>query len=353
MKTMKDIGFWIKDSLNTVPKLIGYFNPFRDKTMTVNLFIRKAWNLIKERRFPRGLVGIFYKYDEIVLETSNICNARCVWCWMYTSGRKDMGLMTLENFKKFIDLNCRYLKRHHIKINPYHRGEALLHPDFFEMLAYGKDKGVEFKEIHTNLSVKLDAKKLIEAPLPRIVVNIGGTSREIHEKVMPGSDFLIVTHNLEEILKLENAKEKIYLKMNVTKYNYNQINELPGFFEKLGGVRQNVIVGQLAFCLPAEATVKERKEFIDNVVSDEIKDYMKFTCENSHNIKSKEPRCPYMIPTVKFDGRVTICCHDQLSRLDLGNAFERPLSEIMRSKKYKMSESLGEKKRLPFCKECN
>jgi len=333
--------------------LFYYINPFRDRTMTLKLFIQKVKTLIKERRLPRGFVKIFYKYDEIVLETSNICNARCIWCWMYTSGRKDMGLMTLENYKKFIDLNYKYLRKHHIKVNPYHRGEALLHPDFFKMLDYGKEKGVEYKEIHSNFSVKLDLEKLINSPLPKIVVNIGGTNKETHDKVMPGSEFMTVVNNLENILKIMNARSKIFLKMNVTKYNYTQISELPVFFARLGGDPENVIIGKLSFSLPAEATDKERDDFMKNAVSDEMKEFLKFTFDEQHNIKSKEPRCPYMIPTVKFDGRVTICCHDQLSRLDLGNAFETPLKEILAGKKYRTAENLGGKKQLPFCKECN
>ena len=346
--------FYIKSYMGTVLKLFDYFNPFRDKTMTVGLFIRKAVNLIKDRRPPRGLVEIFYKYNEVVLETSNICNVRCVWCWMYTSGRKDMGLMSLENFKKFIDLNCTYLKKRHIKVTPYHRGEPLLHPDFFDMLAYGKEKGVEFKEIHTNLSVPLDPQKLIDAPAaPKIFVNIGGIDKETHEKVMPGSDFMKVTGNLKNILEIKDASERIFLKMNVTKHNHKQIAELPDFFEGLGGIRQNVGVGQLSCCIPAEATCEERRQFIVNNVSEEIADYLKFTYDASWNIKSKEQKCPYMLPTVKFNGCVTICCRDQLSRLNLGNAFEVPLRKIMRSKKFKMTEALGEKKLLAFCKECN
>ena len=38
---------------------------------------------------------LFRPYDSIVVETSCICNVRCVWCSMYNSGRMDMGVQKL------------------------------------------------------------------------------------------------------------------------------------------------------------------------------------------------------------------------------------------------------------------
>jgi hypothetical protein len=194
---------------------------------------------------------------------------------------------------------------------------------------------------------------LIEAPLPIILVNVGGTTREIHEKVMPGSSFDLVIRNLKRLLELNKPNKPIFLKMNVTKGNYHQINELPRFFEMLGGNPINALIGKMSFSLPAEASAEEIGIFFDNIVSDEIKDYLLFTYDDSHNIKSKESRCPYMIPTIKWDGKVTICCHDQLSRLDLGNAFNEPMDKILKSKRYYIAEEKGWKKHHHFCKECN
>ncbi|MDD4183588.1 MAG: radical SAM protein, partial [Candidatus Omnitrophica bacterium] len=91
----------------------------------------------------------FRFYDTVAIEISNICNARCVWCWMYFSGKKDAGLMSLENFKKIIDLNAGYFKRKNITILPYHRGEPLLHPCFFEMIDYCVKKGVGLRTLST------------------------------------------------------------------------------------------------------------------------------------------------------------------------------------------------------------
>lgn len=352
MEIFDNLRLKIKQIFEIAKNIIYYFNPFRDKTMTFNLFFSKFGTLIKERRLPKGFVKLFHKYDSIVVETVSICNAKCVWCWMYYSKRKDMGLMSLENFKIFIDLNYKYLIKNKIKIVPYHRGEPLLHPDFFEMLDYGHKKGIEYSEFHTNLGVNISLEKLIQSPLPHILVNMGGITKDIHEKVM-GTSFELVTNNLKELIKLNKANKPIFLKMNVTKQNFHQINELPNFFEQLGGDPKNTIVGKTGFSLPAEASSEEIEIFFENIVSDEIKDYLLFTYDDSHNIRSKEPRCPFMIPTVKWDGKVTICCHDQLNRLNLGNAFELSIKNILNNKKYYIAEKIGKKKGHSFCKECN
>jgi MoaA/NifB/PqqE/SkfB family radical SAM enzyme len=321
--------------------------------MNTALLLSKTAALIKERRLPRGFLNLFKRYNSIVLETSNICNARCVWCWMYYSQRKDHGLMRVDDFKKFIDLNHLYLQKNKIGIIPYHRGEPLLHPHFFEMLDYGHGKGVIYSEFHTNLSVRIDRERLLSSPLPHILVNMGGTTKEVHEAVMPRTSFDLVTGNLSHLLKINHGRKPIYLKMNVTKGNYHQINQLNSFFERLGGSPENAIIGKTAFCLPAEATDEERETFFENVVCQEIDEYLKFTYDDEHNIKSKEPRCPFMIPTVKWNGKVTICCHDQLSRLDLGNAFEYPLSDILETEVYYSAEERGKRRQHYFCRECN
>ena len=315
---------------------------------------------IKERRLPNIVENLLFstkrklgiaKYKSIVVETSSLCNVRCVWCWMYYFNKKEIGLMTLENFKKFIDINEKYLRKSNTKITPFNRGEPLIHPNFFEMIDYGRKKRIEFSGINTNLSVKIDTKKLMSLPLSFILVNIGGTTKEIHEKIMKGSKFDLVVNNLRQMLRINNTK--VYLKMNVTKDNVHQIKELNSFFKSLGGDKKNIITGSLGFSLPELASEKERKEFLKNTVSDDIRDFLRFYYDKKGNIISQQKNCLFLVPTVNWDGKTTICCHDLLNKLDLGNAFEKPLLEIFNSKKFIDAETKGKNQEFYFCKNCN
>lgn len=292
------------------------------------------------------------QYKSIIVETSSICNVRCVWCWMHYFDKIDKGLMSLGNFKKFIDLNAKYLKKKEITILPFSRGEALLHPEFFEMLDYADKRDVSFGRLATNLNVHLDIKRLMESPLPAILVNIGGITSKVHQRVMRGGDFKLVKNNLKKMLRVNKCKP-IYIKMNPTKHNLHQIQELPSFFEKLGGDPKNVIVGSTGFHQPALASKSEIKEFIKNVVSDEMRDYLRFHKNENGNIVAEKQNCFFLIPTIRWDGKVTICCHDQLGILNLGNAFRTPLEDILISDKYKIAEKMGKLRKFYFCDNCN
>jgi len=310
-------------------------------------FFLKAEKTITKTFFP-------YRNKTIAIETSSMCNARCVWCWMYFSEKKDIGIMDFENFKKIINLNRSFFIKNKIKIIPYHRGEPLLHPDFFEMVRYADEAGINVGDVHTNLSCHIDMKKLASCPVSRIFVNIGGTDRGTHERIMRGSDYDLVCQNLREIFDLtKNNPERVLVKMNVTKDNFHQRKDLPKLIARLGGDPMQARISPTGFCVPSEATAEEREEFFKNVVSDEMKDYLRFTYDEKKRIEPKKKECAFLLPTVKWDGKVTICCHDQLSRLNLGNAFGKPLKEIFESKIYKENEKMGKKREHNMCHGCN
>jgi len=300
---------------------------------------------------------LFLKDLDIVVETSNACNARCVWCWMYNCGRKTTGLMRLEQFKRFVDLNLELLKRN--RIVPFHRGEALIHPDILPMLEYATEKGAPLGLLNTNLSCKIDMKRLVSLPIPLFIVNLGGTTKQVHEKVMRNTDWELVTDNLQALFELaKDHGRRVQVKMNVTRHNVRQVDELAGLVEQLGGRAEDAVIGTTGFALPSLATSEEKALFIEEVASDEARPYLRFTYDEScedFNIRAKDRRklCRFLMPTVKFDGTVTVCCHDQLDQLDLGNAFDVPLERIIRGSRYTLAMIRGLFKAHPICRDCN
>jgi len=304
-------------------------------------------------RIEKTLRDYFNPYGFITVETSSVCNVRCLWCFMYNYGKKDMGVMSLENFKKFIDLNSEHLKKKKALLYLQHRGEPLLNKHFFEMVDYAYENGVALGELHTNLSLSADIEKLMGSSIPQIVVNVGGTTQDVHEKVMRGSDFELVTNNIKEMFRLNKYQKRIFLKMNVTKHNVHQIEALPGFFMSLGGDPDNVLNWDIQFMTPAELSKEERKEYLGNIVSEEVKEYLNFTYDDAGNVKAKNKACLYICPTVRWDGKVSICCQDKFGRFNVGDAFKSPLKDILRSEEFKTAVRRGKRKAFWFCKECS
>lgn len=299
-------------------------------------------------------------YDNLLkVEISSICNSKCVWCWMHNSHKVKKGFMSLDSFKHFVDINENFFKNESKgiwQIEPFFNGESLVNPYFLDMMEYVIQKKVQISNhFDTNLSVEIDIQRFMSIPWKGIWVNIGGITKDVHEKNMKNTKFEIMIKNLTEILKIRS--KNVYLKMIPTKNNIHQINQLSNFFSSLGGDPQNIIQCSTGFTLPSAASYEDKEYFFSQVVSDELKnDHLRFTYDltkNDFGIKAKRPGCNFLVPGIAFDGRVTTCCHDQLGEINVGNAFEKPIEEILSSEFYIETIQKCLKQEFYFCQDCN
>src|SRR5215204_3238492 len=77
---------------------------------------------------------------EIVqIESTNICNAKCVFCPRDEMHRRQ-GIMSRELFRKVVD-ECAELGITHVRVHNY--GEAFLDRYLTEKVKYAKDKGIK------------------------------------------------------------------------------------------------------------------------------------------------------------------------------------------------------------------
>jgi MoaA/NifB/PqqE/SkfB family radical SAM enzyme len=314
----------------------------------MNCRLRELASTLRRRIFPSKIIS-----DYVKVETSAECNARCVWCWMFRCENKPRGLMKLRDFKRFIDINKSYFLAHRIGVMPFFNGECLIHPRIFEIFDYIVESGIRLMDLDTNLGMKIDVSKLMGYPFKFIRVNIGGVTRQVHEDAM-GTDFNLVVENLRKAFK--NDAKRIIVKMVVTKTNVHQIGQMEGFLRKLGGLPENRIVAPTGFALPSLATDSQIKEFFDEVVSEEVNEYLKFDYDLSkirYGIRTKERRCQYLLNCITFDGKLTICCQDQFGRINLGNAFRTPMIKLVSSQEYGAALRKAKNREFDFCEECN
>jgi len=289
----------------------------------------------------------------VKVETSAECNACCDWCLSFKSERKPRGLMKLSDFRKFIDLNKLYFRSKKAGIMPFFRGECLIHPQIFEFLDYAVENKIRLINLDTNFGMHIDVAKLMSYPFESIRVNIGGTTKEVHEKIIK-TDFGLVTENLKKALEINPGK--ITVKMQVNKNNFHQIKQVRIFAKSLGSFAENVLINTASLSTPNLATEQEKKDFFEKNISEEINEYLSFDydlAKPGYGIRAKNPGCHLLTHCVAFDGKLILCCKDLSSLIVLGNAFEVPLYKIFSSKKYK--ESILKAKNMEFniCKECN
>ena len=165
------------------------------------------------------------------IETASCCNLRCAMCPNKELAADQKGLMSLELFKKIID-QCRFFTS---DVYLHHRGEPLLNPALFDMIAYAAQAGLKTR-FHTNGTLLDDAKahRLLEAGPDLVSFSFDGFSKEIYEKIRVGAVFettlanIVHLANLRRISKLKKPYiviEKIRFKTPLAKVNQHQVNE--------------------------------------------------------------------------------------------------------------------------------
>lgn len=313
----------------------------------MSTFINYYLNRLHHKLFKKEF------FSPLLIEIISICNVRCVWCTMQTFKKHKLGYMKLENFNYIINNNIDYIKKNDIIIEPYFRGEPLLHPNFWEICDILKNNSIPNGGINTNLSLNIEVEKFLEYQMSTILVNIGGTTKEIHEQVMRGSDFDLVCSNLRKLWKLGiNAR----IKMNPIKLNIHQLCDLPRFVTSLGGKAEFIVPYTTCYPIPQTATQEELVFFFENVVSEDVNSHLRFTYDLSKadkGIKTKKSGCNFLMDIIFFDGQFSVCCHDQLQYLNVGNVFENTIDEIRSSKKYIDAVEKAKKCEYFICKECN
>ena len=115
------------------------------------------------------------------------CNNACRFCYAYSPYRESQE-MTTEEVKRVIDIIVDDAK---VPSLSFTGGEPTLRDDLFELIAYGREKGLRVNLITNGrrCASKEFVKKLVDAGLNSAQVSIEGPNAEIHDYIVgaPGA----------------------------------------------------------------------------------------------------------------------------------------------------------------------
>src|SRR3954447_5878461 len=138
---------------------------------------------------------------EIVqIESTNICNAKCVFCPRDDMHRKQ-GIMTVDLFRKIVD-ECAELGITHVRMHNY--GEAFIDRRLVEKVKYAKDKGIKEVGMISNGSLITEkvARGMIEAGLDAINISVDASGKDVFESTRIGLKYDKVIANVERLVRL-------------------------------------------------------------------------------------------------------------------------------------------------------
>jgi len=181
----------------------------------------------------------------ILLELTNRCNLLCNMCPRNQLTRKEQD-MDFNIFKKVID-EISYHKIEGLWL--FNLGESLLHPQFFEMLAYvNKYPRIHPLWLSTNgLKLTKDTtEKLLNSGLDFLNISLNAMDRETYKQISPKSDFDLVIENIQHFLKRKDQLQvrKPFLRIQMVDQPAVH-SQIPGFLDEWGSKADIINVNQL------------------------------------------------------------------------------------------------------------
>ncbi|HZB25431.1 MAG TPA: radical SAM/SPASM domain-containing protein [Vicinamibacterales bacterium] len=243
---------------------------------------------------------------EIVqIESTNICNAKCVFCPRDEMHRRQ-GVMAMDLFRKIVD-ECAQLGITHIRVHNY--GEPFMDRRLTEKVRYAKQKGIREVGMISNGSLITEdvARGMVEAGLDAINISVDASGREVFEATRLGLNYDKVIANIERLVRIRAELGKRRPKLILSFVRQNNSADEQAFIEHWRAIADKIHVTDLhnwAGTLNRDSDVN-------------------YPCYR-----------PWLTFTVLWDGRVSLCCADFDGRTILGNLNTSTIREVWNAEPY-------------------
>ncbi|MEO5895887.1 MAG: radical SAM/SPASM domain-containing protein [Vicinamibacterales bacterium] len=244
---------------------------------------------------------------EIVqIESTNICNAKCVFCPRDEMHRKQ-GIMSFDLFTKIVD-ECVELGITHVRVHNY--GEPFVDRKLVEKIRYAKQKGIKEVGMISNGSLINEdvARGMIEAGLDAINISVDASGKEVFESTRLGLKYDKVIANIERIVRIraESGEKRPKLILSF--------------------VRQNNSLDEQAF-------IEHWRKIADKIHITDLHNWGG-TLNQESDVTYPCYR-PWLTFTVLWDGRVSLCCADFDGHTILGNMNTSSIREVWNDEPYR------------------
>jgi MoaA/NifB/PqqE/SkfB family radical SAM enzyme len=244
---------------------------------------------------------------EIVqIESTNICNAKCVFCPRDEMHRRQ-GIMSFDLFKKIVD-ECVELGITHVRVHNY--GEPFVDRKLVEKVRYAKQQGIKEVGMISNGSLITEqvARGMIDAGLDAINISVDASGRAVFESTRIGLKYDKVIANIERLVRIRAESGKRRPKLI------------------LSFVRQNNSADEQAF-------IEHWRKIADKIHITDLHNWGG-TLHQQSDVNYPCYR-PWLTFTVLWDGRVALCCADFDGHTILGDMNTSSIRDIWNNEAYR------------------
>jgi MoaA/NifB/PqqE/SkfB family radical SAM enzyme len=247
------------------------------------------------------------RLPEIVqIESTNICNARCVFCPRDEMKRRQ-GVMDDALYRKVVD-ECAELGIRHVRLHNY--GEPFVDRQLTGKIAYAKQQGIREVGVISNGSLIDDgvARGIVEAGLDAINISVDASGRDVFERTRLGLKYDQVIANIERLVRIRAELGRTHPKLILSFVRQHDSDDERAFIEHWRTIADKVHITDLhnwAGTLNRESDVR-------------------YPCYRQ-----------WLTFTVLWDGRVSLCCADFDGRVVLGDVRTATIRDIWEAEPYR------------------
>jgi hypothetical protein len=244
--------------------------------------------------------------DIVQIESTNLCNAKCVFCPRDEMHRRQ-GVMDFDLYRKVVD-ECAALGITHVREHNY--GEPFLDRQLVEKVRYAKAKGIKEVGMISNGSLITEdiARGLIDAGLDAINISVDAAGKDVFESTRVHLDYDTVINNIRTLVRLRNESGRTHPKLI------------------LSFVRQNNSADEQAF-------IAEWSKVADKIHITDLHNWAG-TLNEKTNVQFPCYRL-WLTFTVLWDGRVSMCCADFDGRHIFGDLRTQTIADVWNSALYR------------------
>ena len=244
--------------------------------------------------------------DIVQIESTNLCNAKCVFCPRDEMHRQQ-GIMDMDLYRKVVD-ECAALGITHVRMHNY--GEPFLDRRLVEKVRYAKTRGIAEVGMISNGSLITPeiAQGLIDAGLDAINISVDASGKETFERTRVNLDYDVVTENIRTLARLRREAGRTRPKLILSFVRQQGSAEEQTFIDTWRAIADKIHITDLhnwAGTLHGHSDVA-------------------YPCYRL-----------WLTFTVLWDGRVSLCCADFDGRHVLGDLRTSTIRDVWNSPAYR------------------
>lgn len=274
------------------------------------------------------------KFKKIYVEITNICNKSCSFCSKDNLIKKEMSLNEFEYILKEIKLYTDYIYLHV-------KGEPLLHSKLNEILILCNKYKISVNITTNGTLIKKKLNIILNNPCIR-QINISLHSFEDIDNQLYLSD---IFESVDQILN----KTKINVVYRFWALKNNQFSKQNMFI--INNIKQKYYLNDIKI---NEIISKDNVKITDNLYLNKSSIFEWPNLNNKYNTDSGTCLGTKTHIGILVNGTVIPCCLDSCGIINLGNIFEKNLTEILNDNKFiSINKGFRDNKLIePLCQHC-